>query len=99
MKRIAWVAAVLCSIVAYSPAFADSIKGVGPEVIDMKMGEVQLKFLHWKHQASNNNECINCHKSEGGKIEGWGKEAAHTLCIPCHDMNEKGPVECKQCHK
>ena len=34
-----------------------------------------------------------------GKIAGWGKESAHTICIPCHDLDDKGPVECHQCHK
>lgn len=99
MKKIAVLTVALCSFMAGSHAFADAKKGVGPEFINLKMGAEQMKFLHWKHQASNNNECINCHVTEGGKIEGWGKETAHTLCIPCHDMNEKGPVECKQCHK
>lgn len=99
MKKILLLTALLSSSIAYSTAHADARKGAGPDVINLKMGVVQLPFQHWKHQASNGSECSHCHKGEGGKIEGWGKETAHTLCIPCHDLNDKGPVECKQCHK
>jgi predicted CXXCH cytochrome family protein len=99
MKKILFPAVLLSSILASTTAFADTPKGAGPEVINLKMGLMQLPFQHWKHQAFNNSECFHCHKAEGGKIEGWGKETAHNLCIPCHDLNDKGPVECKQCHK
>lgn len=99
MKKILLLGALLSSTIVYSTALAAAPKGAGPDVINLKTGSVQLPFQHWKHQVYNGSECSNCHKGEGGKIEGWGKEAAHTLCIPCHDMNDKGPVECKQCHK
>lgn len=96
MKNIVLPIALFLSIAAYSPVLA----GAGPEVIKLKTGVEPLPFAHWKHQLTNGSECFHCHKgAEGGKIEGWGKEAAHGLCIPCHDLNEKGPVECKQCHK
>lgn len=98
-KKITSIAIILFSIIVASEVFANSIKGSGPEFINLKMGATQLQFLHWKHQSSNDKDCLNCHKVEGGKIEGWGKEAAHELCIPCHDMNDKGPVACKECHK
>lgn len=95
MKKTLLLAALLSSIAAQSTVFA----GAGPEVIKMKTGVNPLLFQHWKHQQVNGSECFHCHTAEGGKIAGWGKEAAHGLCIPCHDMNDKGPVECKQCHK
>ena len=99
MKKVLLLATVLSGIAAGSSAFAAAATGFGPEVIKMKMGGLPLAFPHWRHQVLNNSECSNCHKADGGKIEGWGKETAHTLCIPCHDLNDKGPVECKQCHK
>ena len=99
MNKILLLAALLSSIIVYSTVLADAPKGSGSDVINLKTGLVPLPFQHWKHQTYNGSECFHCHKAEGGKIEGWGKEAAHGLCIPCHDMNDKGPVECKQCHK
>ncbi len=97
MKKILLLAVLLSNTMVYSAVFAAAPKGSGPEVINLKTGLVP--FPHWKHQISNNSECFNCHKAEGGKIGDWGKETAHDLCISCHDLNEKGPVECKQCHK
>lgn len=70
----------------------------GPAIIKMKMGNTSLDFQHLKHQKSNNNECFHCHKPQEWKIKKWDKEVAHQVCISCHDLNEKGPVECKECH-
>lgn len=82
-------------------ALADTAQNNGPEIINLKMGDTSLAFQHWKHQKQlkGKNDCFRCHKVELGKIEGWGTETAHTVCIPCHDLNDKGPVECKGCHK
>jgi predicted CXXCH cytochrome family protein len=71
---------------------------IGPAVIELKMGNMRLPFQHLKHQKLNNNECFHCHKPQEWKIKGWNKEVAHQICISCHDLNEKGPVECKGCH-
>jgi hypothetical protein len=71
---------------------------IGPDVIKLKMGDKTLIFQHRKHQASNNNECFHCHKPQEWKIAKWDKEVAHQICIACHDLNDKGPVECKGCH-
>ena len=73
--------------------------GGTPDVINFKMGAMTLAFQHKKHLTALNNECFHCHKTENGKIDDWGKETAHTICIPCHDLYEKGPTECKGCHK
>ncbi len=99
MKKILLLAVLLSNFIVYSAVHADASKGAGPDVINMKTGSSPLPFQHWKHQLNTGSECFHCHKAEGGKIAGWGKEAAHDLCIPCHDLNDKGPVECKQCHK
>src|SRR5690349_409008 len=94
--------ALLAVTGASSPTLADGPKipkNYGPEVIDLKMGIMILPFQHKKHQKSLNNECYLCHKTVDGKIDGWGREVAHTICIPCHDLYEKGPIECRQCHR
>jgi hypothetical protein len=71
---------------------------IGPEIIKIKMGDNTLNFYHRKHQKRNNNECFHCHKPQEWKIKKWDKEVAHEICIACHDLNDKGPVECKECH-
>ena len=78
---------------------AESPQNRGREVIDLKMGIMILPFQHWKHQATTHNDCFSCHKTRIGKIDGWGKEFAHKTCIPCHDLENKGPVQCHECHK
>ena len=72
----------------------------GPEVIRLKMGDLVLPFKHWKHQKQLDSECFYCHATTGavGKIEDWSKDTAHTICISCHELNNKGPVKCKECH-
>lgn len=72
---------------------------LGPEIITLKMGQEIIEFTHYKHQKVTNNQCWECHKKASGKIDNWGEATAHRLCIPCHDLNEKGPVNCKGCHK
>lgn len=100
MKRVALMLALLSIFGGAATVLADPPKNSGPEVINFKMGVMVLPFQHRKHQTNLNNECFHCHGKKGpGKIDGWGKESAHTICIPCHDLEEKGPVECKQCHK
>lgn len=99
-KKVMLLVVILSGILVYWTDSAKAVNGAGPDVISLKTGVAPLPFQHWKHQALNGGECSNCHKVEsGGKIEGWGKETAHGLCIPCHDLNDKGPVECGQCHK
>lgn len=101
MKRYALLLAIMLQAASglFTAALADTPKNIGPEVINLKMGVMILPFQHRKHQINQNNECFHCHKADKWRIEGWGKEVAHQICISCHDLNEKGPVECHQCHK
>jgi predicted CXXCH cytochrome family protein len=62
-----------------------------------KMGDVT--FNHKMHQEMLKNNCKACHTKAPGKIEGFGKDVAHKLCISCHKAKGKGPVSCKACHK
>jgi hypothetical protein len=75
-------------------AFAGS--AFAADVIEMKKG---VTFNHKTH-AEALKECTKCHaKAEGGKIEGFGKEAAHSKsCKDCHVEMKKGPTKCKECH-
>ncbi len=63
-----------------------------------KMGDV--KFNHKKHQEML-KDCKTCHTKKPGKMEGFGKDMAHKLCIDCHKTKSKGkgPTSCKGCHK
>jgi len=92
MNKALFPSLFIISIIVCSTASA----GSGPDSIKLK---TVVPFQHWKHQSSNGSECFNCHKADGARIENWGKEVAHELCISCHDLNDKGPVECKQCHR
>lgn len=96
---------VTMAIVALTMAAMSSVslageppKDRGPEIINLKMAELQLPFKHWQHQKNTNNECFHCHASKIGKIDGWGKETAHKICIACHELEGKGPASCRQCH-
>jgi hypothetical protein len=62
------------------------------------MGNVT--FPHKIHQELL-KDCKVCHAEIPGKIEGFGKDVAHKLCINCHksESNGKGPTTCKACHK
>jgi hypothetical protein len=98
-QRLLVVLALAMTITAaFSTAFAQTPKGAGSEVIKLKMGDMELPFQHWKHQQQLKGECFHCHGGLNGKIEGWGKETAHKICIACHELEEKGPVTCRQCH-
>lgn len=96
--RIALFVACI-SLMSSSLLLAAAPENKGPKVIEMKMGKKTLNFTHHRHQQLTNNQCWECHDKKYGKIEGWGEATAHKLCIPCHDLNEKGPVACKSCHK
>ena len=99
MKRIVtFIFFALAISWASSIALAEVPKNPGSEVINLKMGNMSLPFNHWKHQASVKNDCYSCHKSKIGQIDGWGESSAHKICIPCHDLESKGPVLCQECH-
>jgi predicted CXXCH cytochrome family protein len=87
---------VIAGAVAYAAEKPPQDKG--REVMVFKMGIMELKFQHWKHQSLVKNDCQACHKRGIGVIDDWGKETAHRVCIPCHDLENKGPVQCHDCH-
>lgn len=65
-------------------------------VLPAKPGDVT--FEHQKHMQMKNS-CAPCHASEkGGKIEGFGKDMAHSVCKGCHSDQKAGPTTCSGCH-
>ena len=83
---------VSVSVIAETPT------NTGPELIILNMGDRELPFKHRNHQEIVNNECQQCHASKIGKIDDWNKGTAHMLCITCHELKDKGPTECRECH-
>jgi predicted CXXCH cytochrome family protein len=88
---------VVAAIIFAAQSHAAQTGGTGPETIKLTMGKKAIEFTHRKHQKVA--KCWECHAKTPGKIDNWGEATAHKLCIPCHDLNAKGPVACKGCHK
>jgi len=98
LHRVFFVLLLVTVAMPFAAMAADSAQGAGPEIIKLKMGDLYLNFKHWNHQTWSNHECFQCHASQEWKIKKWDKDAAHLICISCHDQVKKGPVECKDCH-
>jgi mono/diheme cytochrome c family protein len=73
------------------PVFAaDSV------TIKAKNGDVT--FNHKVHGSAAG--CASCHgPNTPGKLSLGGKDAAHKLCIGCHNEKKAGPSKCLDCHK
>lgn len=98
MHRNLTMILILAFLGVTSTVLAEAPKNRGSEVLNFKMGIVDMPFQHWKHQKLAKDDCLHCHDRTGEKIKGWGEEVAHKICIPCHDLDEKGPVLCHECH-
>ncbi len=92
------MAVCIACIVMCAAAGSEALQNPGPEIIPLKNGSIPLQFSHRKHQNLQNSECFHCHIPDRWKIDNWGKETAHSMCISCHDLNDKGPVKCEDCH-
>jgi predicted CXXCH cytochrome family protein len=99
MYRYIAMVLLLACLGTTSIVLAETPKNPGPEVINFKMGVLILPFQHWKHQKLAKDDCLQCHDRTGEKIKGWGEATAHKICIPCHDLDSKGPVLCHECHE
>lgn len=91
--------ALFAALLFAAPLLAAQPQNIGPKTIKLKMGTKSLVFTHHKHQKAVDNQCWECHDKNVGKISNWSEATAHRLCIPCHDLNEKGPINCKGCHR
>ncbi|BDG06567.1 cytochrome c3 family protein [Anaeromyxobacter oryzae] len=91
-----YFAAMFAAVVVATSAFA---AGTGPETITLQAKPGNVTFPHKAHQARG-LKCETCHATAaGGKIEGFGKDKAHALCVECHKKEAKGPTKCADCHK
>lgn len=98
MKRYVPLLVMLALCGLETAVLAATLDNRGPEVMNFKMGTMVTPFQHWKHQKLAKDDCLHCHDRRGEKIKGWGEESAHKICIPCHDLDDKGPVKCHECH-
>lgn len=98
IKQIVLMSVLLSTAAGSSAVLAKTPENLGAAVINLRMGDKTLPFTHRKHQKDLNNECFHCHNTKIGKIDGWGKDTAHDICIACHELEEKGPITCRQCH-
>lgn len=99
MKHVLAISLFLFVFSLCASAHAATSDNNGPAIINLKMGVMVLPFNHLKHQKDLKNDCFQCHATKIGKIDGWGKETAHKICIACHELEDKGPTDCRQCHK
>jgi hypothetical protein len=100
MRHFPVFLALLLAAVGNNPVTmaADTGRHFGPEIIEFKMGELNLPFEHWNHQKLQESKCFYCHSTNSWLIKVWNKEVAHKMCISCHEQNDRGPVACKECH-
>lgn len=98
MKRLLLMLTLCCFLLIWLNISGEAAEDPGPAVITLKGKPEPVKFTHKAHQSRLKTECFHCHQSGKTKIDGWGKDAAHALCISCHDLNDKGPVKCEECH-
>lgn len=74
------------------------------EVIDVMEFHAKKGTVHFSHSSHINEfqgDCKRCHEGTPGKIPGFHKGYAHTLCVECHDTAGLPEVEskCDWCHK
>lgn len=93
MKKIVALIAALTFVGSVSAMAA------GPESITLNAKNGNVTFAHKKHQELVKGDCKTCHEKAPGKIEGFGKDAAHKLCKGCHETKKAGPTKCGECHK
>ena len=85
--------------VAVVAAFAFAGVAVAADSITFNAKNGNVTFPHKAH-SDKKIACTACHAdAKGGKIEGFGKDKAHGLCVECHKKEAKGPQKCAECHK
>jgi len=66
-------------------------------IITLPAKNGSIRFNHDQHQ--NRTGCSTCHGISTGRIPGFGKNIAHTVCKNCHATGRSGPTKCRECHK
>ncbi len=79
---------------------ATAVAAEPPASITLNAKPGNVTFPHKAHIDRVKGDCKTCHATPaGGKIEGFGKDKAHALCVECHKKEAKGPTKCADCHK
>ena len=68
-----------------------------PETITLQAKNGNVNFSHQDH--AEQMDCTACHEGTPGKIPGFDKNKAHSLCKGCHQDKGAGPTKCNECHK
>lgn len=85
-------------IVAVALTLSCAVAAMAADTITLAAKNGNVTFNHKKHQDAL-KDCKACHEKAPGKIEGFGKDAAHKLCKGCHETKKAGPTKCGECHK
>lgn len=83
---------------AVAAAIIGASSAMAADVITLPAKNGDIAFPHKKHQEVL-KDCKVCHAKGPGKIEGFGKDWAHTTCKGCHTAKGQGPTKCGDCHK
>ena len=69
-----------------------------PHKVVLKNAKGDVTLDHLAHNARR-TPCASCHgPGVVGKIEGFDKQRAHTICFGCHREQARGPRVCSGCH-
>jgi len=69
--------------------------------MELPASQGKVIFFHNNHVNEVKGNCKACHQGTPGRIQGFGKEPAHKLCIGCHEPHDdmpEGPINCEGCH-
>jgi predicted CXXCH cytochrome family protein len=90
------VAAVMIAAVA-GASFAVAVR----DRMEFPAKNGMVIFYHNNHVNEVKGDCTVCHDKTPGRIQDFGRDYAHRICIDCHkDPNgAEGPTKCDECHK
>ena len=91
-----WVLLMTLILLAGNSLAKDTAKVHFEKKMEFKRGVI---FEHTLHTDTYGFGCLSCHESmAGGKIQGFGKEWSHKICLGCHEELKWAPTICEGCH-
>ncbi len=88
--------------IAMAAAVAGATFADVPDRMEFPAKNGNVVFFHNNHANEASGTCAVCHdQAPEGKIEGFGAEFAHHVCVSCHadPGGAEGPTTCQGCHK